>query len=115
MFNNNFFNGSSNSIQINGNTITTVGNKLIIDGQEIDLNKPQQIINITIDGDVENLDVPVVGTLNIQGDCKSVEVTNGSINIQGNVSGDVQTVNGSIKANSILGKCSTVNGSIKTN
>lgn len=55
-------------------------------------------INITIDGNVENLDVPMLGTLNIQG----------------NVSGDVQTVNGSIKVNSILGKCSTVNGSIKT-
>ena len=115
MFNNNFFNGSSNSIQINGNTITRVGNKLIVDGQEINLDKPQQIINITINGNVENLDVPVLGTVNIQGDCESVEVTNGSINIQGNVSGDVQTVNGSIKANSILGKCSTVNGSIKTN
>ena len=103
------------NIVLNGNTITRIGNKLIIDGQEIDLNKPQQIINITIDGNVENLDVPVVGTLIIQGDCKSVDVTNGSINIQGNVGGDVQTVNGSIKANSILGKCSTVNGSIKTN
>ena len=111
MFNNNYF----NSVQVNGSTITRVDNKLIVDGQEIDLNKPQQIINITIDGNVENLDVPVLGTLSIQGDCKSVDVTNGSINIQGNVSGDVQTVNGSIKANSILGKCSTVNGSIKTN
>ena len=115
MFNNNFFNSSSSSVQINGNTITRVGNKLIVDGQEIDLNKPQQIINITIDGNVENLDVPILGTLNIQGDCKSVDITNGSINIQGSVSGDVKTVNGSIKANSILGKCSTVNGSIKTN
>ena len=115
MFNNNFFNGFSNSIQINGSTITRIGNQLIIDGQEIDLNKPQQIININIDGNVENLDVPVLGTLSIQGDCKSVEVTNGSINIKGDVSGDVKTVNGSIKANSILGKCSTVNGSIKTN
>ena len=111
MSNNNYF----NSIQINGSTITRIGNQLIIDGQEIDLNKPQQIINITINGNVENLDVPVLGTVNIQGDCESVEVTNGSINIQGNVSGDVQTINGSIKANSILGKCSTVNGSIKTN
>ena len=115
MFNNNFFNGSSNSIQISGNNITRVGNKLIVDGQEINLDKPQQIINITINGNVENLDVPVLGTVNIQGDCKSVDITNGSINIQGSVSGDVKTVNGSIKANSILGKCSTVNGSIKTN
>jgi hypothetical protein len=31
MFNNNFFNGSSNSIQISGNNITRVGNKLIVD------------------------------------------------------------------------------------
>ena len=109
------FNSISNSIQISGNNITRIGNKLIIDGQEIDLNKPQQIINITINGNVENLDVPVLGTVNIQGDCKSVDITNGSINIQGSVSCDVKTVNGSIKANSILGKCSTVNGSIKTN
>ena len=101
MFNNNFFNSSSSSIQISGNNIIRVGNKLIVDGQEINLDKPQQIINITINGNVENLDVPVLGTVNIQGDCKSVDITNGSINIQGSVSGDVKTVNGSIKANSI--------------
>lgn len=42
------FNSISNSIQISGNNITRIGNKLIIDGQEIDLNKSLILLSMAM-------------------------------------------------------------------
>jgi len=76
-----------NRVTVNGTTIVTsgrsisvVGNKVIIDGKEIDLPDAKQI-NVSVEGPVEKLEVDV---------CEKISIT-------GNVGGNISTMSGDVR------------------
>ena len=117
-----------NNVNYSGKNIIATKGKIFIDGQEIDT--VNQKIDITIQGDVENIDIDFCTSINITGNVtslkstsgdihvtgnimKSVHSTSGNIEIEGNVDGDAQSTSGDIKCNNISGAVKTVSGNIK--
>lgn len=79
-------------ISINGKTyfgssISIKRNKIVIDGKVIE-DDDQKQINITINGDIQTLDVGNVGG--------SVTTVSGDVDVEGNINGSVKTVSGDI-------------------
>ena len=127
----------SNTIKINGVTITTGGKslvvsdgKVIVDGKTMN-TEDEKIINIEVHGDIDKIDVDVCRQIEVEGNVGDVRtsqgnitingsamdtVTNsqGSIKIEGDVNGDVKNSMGTVKAGgNIYGKVKTSMGSIK--
>lgn len=120
------------SITINGQTlsgknITIRGGTIIIDDETITIDEKE--INISINGNVEKLDVGSCKQIDISGDVKSVKTasgsvvikkdaehvttSSGSVSITGSVKGSVGTVSGSVKVGgTVQGDVKTVSGSI---
>lgn len=125
-----------NSITINGNKISVVGNnvsiangKVFIDGKEQG-SEDSKVINISIEGDVGNLDVDYCQKIDISGSVKKATTQSGDISVSGNVSegvnstsgdieidgdveGDIKTVSGDVRCGSVGGSVRTVSGDVK--
>lgn len=129
-------------IIIGGNAFEVQGSLSMINGkwydgtgQEIDMNnlaglKETKTINITIEGDVERLEVDCCSSITVNGNvckvntgscsitCKDIDgdahTGSGSIHAE-NISGDAKTGSGNIRANSIGGKAKTGSGDIYEN
>ena len=102
-------------IIINSNNVSITDGQVFVDGKlvnEFNTDKEEKVINITISGNVESLDVNYCQNLKITGDCKRVHNQNGSIQIGGNVSGNVHTNMGSITCGNVEGDCHTNMGNI---
>ena len=101
---------------IKGGTISITDGKTFVDGKPIDelnaINTDDKVINITIEGNVERLEVDYCTSIKVNGDAKRIKTSNGDIEIGGNVSGDVHTNMGSITCGDIEGDCHTNMGSI---
>lgn len=101
---------------IKGGTISITDGKTFVDGKPIDelnaINTDDKVINITIEGNVERLEVDYCTSIKVTGDAKRIKTSNGDIEIGGNVSGDVHTNMGSITCGDIEGDCHTNMGSI---
>ena len=129
-------------IIIGGNAFEVQGSLSMINGkwydgtgQEIDMNnlaglKEAKTINITIEGDVERLEVDCCSSITVNGNVRKVNTGSGTItckDIDGdahtgsgsihaeNISGDAKTGSGNIRANSIGGKAKTGSGDIYEN
>ena len=115
-----------NYININGKVITSKGNisisgnKIIIDGA--DQTPDSKVINIQIDGDVQNLKVDYCERITISGNVGDLQTTSGDVEC-GNVNGDVTSTSGDIECNNVGRgvkttsgdvKCGTVSGDVKT-
>ncbi len=93
-----------------GKSISISGSKVYIDGvlQEDDSKK----IYITVQGNIENLDVDNCEKIQVEGDVNTVTSKNGNV-ITGHVAGDVTNKNGNITCNNVQGDVSNKNGNIK--
>ena len=126
-------------INVNGTVIITGGNNtriagrdfyqngvLVINDQEI--NVADKIINITIEGDVGDLDVDYCTTIKVNGNTKNIKTGFGDIECQnvlgnvqtgsgdvtsGDVSGDVRTGSGDVECGAVGGKIQTGSGDIR--
>ena len=106
-------NGNGTIRQITGGKMQIIDGKIIIDGQSLkEINTDEKVINITIEGDVERLEVDYCQTIKVTGNAKRVKTFNGDIEIGGNVEGDVHTNMGSITCGNVEGDCRTNMGSI---
>lgn len=85
---------SINGVPYSGHNVSIYGDKIVIDGKEVD-----SITSKTI-------------TVTVNGDCESVETASGDISVEGSVHGGVETVSGDIKCGDIMGQASTVSGDI---
>lgn len=114
-----------NNSNFNGNNISIVNNKIYIDGKDVTPDAKE--INITVTGNIEELNVDCCAKVQINGDVGSVETQSGNVNcgnvkkniktMSGNVrckdiEGDVETMSGDVNANNITGNCSTISGDI---
>jgi hypothetical protein len=127
----NIFDKSKNMVNINGKSfegrnVIVTNNKVIIDG--VDVTPESKTINITVDANIDKLDVDVCDKVIVNGnvnelatasgdvDCKdvtgSVRTVSGDIEC-GNVGGDVSTTSGDVKAENIAGNVKTLSGDIK--
>jgi len=115
-----------NGVSYTGNSVSISNNKIVINGKEV--KDDSKVINITIDGNVDSLNVDncvkvvvngFVNDLNtMSGDVecgnvnKNVRSSSGDIEC-GNVGGDVSTSSGDIKAKGINGNVKSMTGDIK--
>lgn len=94
-----------------GRDIVINGNKVLIDGKDFTPEGNPPIINITIEGDCDNVS-NASGTVTIKGNCNSVKTASGDVDVKESVNGNVKTVSGDVKANIIKGNVETVSGDI---
>ncbi len=105
--------GHGNIKQISGGTISIVNGKIFTNGQAVnEINTDEKVINITIEGDVERLEVDYCKTIKVTGNAKRIHTSCGDIEVGGDVSGDVHTNCGSISCGNVDGDCHTNMGSI---
>jgi len=95
-----------------GRSISVVGNKIIIDGRDVDLPEVKQI-NIVVEGSVERLDVDVCQKISVAGNAGSVTTQSGDVDISGNVTGSIQTMSGDVSCDNVEGSISTMSGNVK--
>lgn len=95
-----------------GNNLQISGNQVLIDGKRVDQQEDEKVINITVEGNIDTLDVDYCDKLEITGDCGSVTSKNGNIQVKGNVNGDVTNKNGNIVCRNVAGDAETKNGDV---
>jgi len=112
-----------NGEQFSGKTVKVYGNgEIYVDGEKKvgaddnnnNNNNNIKKIEITINGNVDEIKSEGPIELNITGNANKVSTTNGSVNVTGEIKGNASTVNGAINAKKINGDASTVNGKITT-
>ena len=101
------------NINIKGNNVSIINNKIFVDGKEIGTEEKE--INIIVEGNLDKLEVDCCNLIKVNGVTKDVEVSNGNITISGDVKGNVNNINGNIIAKVINGNCKTKNGDILCN
>ena len=101
------------NINIKGNNVSIMNNKIFVDGKEIGTEEKE--INIIVEGNLDKLEVDCCNSIKVNGVTKDVEVSNGNITISGDVKGNVNNINGNIIAKVINGNCKTKNGDILCN
>lgn len=98
---------------IKGGSIQIVNGKILTDGKAVEeINTDEKVINITIEGEVERLEVDYCNEITVNGDAKRVRANCGNVNIKGNVNGDVHANCGSITCGNVEGDCHANMGSI---
>ena len=115
-----------NGVTYTGDNIIITNDKVIIDGIDYTPEKCLQI-DLTITGNVENMDINYCKNIFVQGNVDTLHNTSGNIQCNdvntlkstsgdilcNNVSGDIKTVSGNVKSNSISGNVKTLSGNIK--
>ena len=101
------------NINIKGNNVSIINNKIFVDGKEIGTEEKE--INIIVEGNLDKLEVDCCNSIKVNGVTKDVEASNGNITISGDVKGNVNNINGNIIAKVINGNCKTKNGDILCN
>lgn len=110
-----------------GSTVKVSGNKITINGT--DVTPDTKIVNITIEGDVDEVSADYCEKIVVNGNVKTLQTTSGDIECKdvqgdikttsgdvecgGNVGGSIQTVSGDVKAENISGNVKTLSGDIK--
>ena len=109
-----------------GSQVNVNGNKITINGT--DVTPDTKIVNITIEGDVDEIHADYCEKIIVNGNVKNVSTTSGDIECKdvtgdikgtsgdiqcGNIGGSVQTISGDVKAENISGNVKTLSGDIK--
>ena len=98
---------------IKGGSIQIVNGTILANGRELEeVNTDEKVINITIEGEVERLEVDYCNEITVNGAVKRVQTHCGNVNIKGDVSGDVHANCGSITCGNVEGDCHANMGSI---
>lgn len=74
------------TIKVQGNNITVLNDRIIVDGKRLDESMDFKNITIVVEGNCNSLDA--CGDVEVKGDCGRVDC-NGSCHIEGNVLGNV--------------------------
>lgn len=113
--------GGSRIINVEGDhSMSMIGGKFYIDGKEVDIQGDlhelaeldMSQVNLTINGNVENIRIGEIGSVTVNGSVSDgIVATNGSVHCQ-DVYGDVTANNGSVKAKSVRGNAIANNGNV---
>lgn len=120
-------NGEVNSIiningdNVYGRSVIISGNKIVVDGK--DVTPDSKLVNITITGDIDNLDVDYSQKIEVIGNINKLNATSADISVTGNVSNTLRTTSGDIECGNVNGDivttsgdvtCGKVSGSVRT-
>lgn len=105
-----------NKITINGNTysgnnVVISNGKVIIDGK--DFTPETKIINIHVEGNIDELKVDNCNKLLVNGNAKNIKTQSGSVEVSGAVSGDIRTISGSVNCGDVNSYIQTTSGSVE--
>lgn len=106
-----------NTVTINGRMIANKGNisisngKIVIDG--VDVTPDAKEINITVNGNVEKLEVDACDKVHIVGKVDNVKTMSGDVDIEGDISGNISTMSGDVDCYNVGGSISTMSGNVK--
>ena len=101
------------SSKYEGRTINIDGDgEVYIDGKLVHIGKEQRVVNISVEGDVENVS-GAFGSIEIAGNAGRVTSASGDVDVAGDVKGDVQSASGDIDAGgNITGSVKTASGDV---
>jgi hypothetical protein len=96
-----------------GNSVIINNGKIIIDGKEAQM-PDDRIIQITVQGNIEKLDVDACNKIEVTGNTGSIKTINGDIRVLGDVNGSIQTMSGDVNCGGkVSGSINTMSGDIK--
>lgn len=110
-----------NGISYSGNNLVIKNGRVFCDGK--DVTPEMKEINITVEGDVEKIQIDACEILNVYGSVGSIKSGSGDIDCV-NITGNIKTGSGDIKCNDVGGSietgsgninCFNVQGNVKTN
>ena len=103
-----------NGKAITGSVITFEGGRMLVDGKPFEdwSDSDEKVVNITINGNVDTLDVECCSSITISGDAKKVKTGSGEIKVNGSVSGYVKTGSGDVECGDVEGDVSTGSGNV---
>ena len=104
-----------NGKAISGSVITIENGRMLVDGKPFEdwSESDEKIINITINGNVEALDVISCNSITVNGDAKKVKTGSGDVNVKFSVFGDVHTGSGDVECKDVEGDVSTGSGNVR--
>ena len=94
-----------------GNNLTIRDNKIIIDGKDVTVDTKE--VTISIDGNVEKLEVDYCQKLFVNGEVGHIKTLSGDVEVSGEVKGSIQTMSGDVDCGNVNGSISTISGNIK--
>jgi len=99
-----------NGVTFSGSNITVSKGKIIIDGK--DVTPDSKNINITVNGNINSVEVDVCDKFTITGDVDSVQTASGDVDIKGNA-GSINTMSGDVDCWNVKGSIRTMSGDIR--
>lgn len=96
-----------------GNSISINKGNIIIDGNNVESN--DKTITISIEGNIDKLEVDYCKTIQIKGNVQMLSTGSGDVTIEGS-SGNISTGSGDVDVNeNVTGNISTGSGDVKVN
>jgi hypothetical protein len=102
---------NGNNISVSGRNIVVSNGKVLIDGK--DVTPDSKIINITVNGNIEQLNVDVCDKVLVTGSVGSVKTMSGDVDVSGDINGSVKTMSGDVDCYNVSGDISTMSGDVK--
>jgi len=99
-----------NGTKYQGSTVIVNGNRITVNGK--DVTPDTKIINILVEGDINEVTADFCEKIMVTGNAKSVRTTSGDI-VCHDVQGNVQTVSGDVECGNIGGSVATTSGDVK--
>ncbi len=99
-----------NGLNYNGKSVSISNGVISIDGRKLSIN--DKTINISVVGDIQQLQVDSCQKVDVSGNVKNLETVSGNVRC-GNVAGDVETTSGDIKCGDVGGNIETVSGDVE--
>lgn len=106
----NMSNFNLNGTVITAKSIVITNGKVILDGKDVTPDGKE--INISVEGDVESMEIDACSTIKISGNTGNIKTSVGDVEVSGAVNGSVQTQSGDINCGDVGGNASTQAGDI---
>ena len=103
-----------NGRAITGSVITIENGRMLVDGKPFEdwSESEEKVINITIEGNVEELQAPCCNNIVVKGDAKNIKTGSGYVTVEGMVKGNVNTGSGDVRCGSVGEDVNTGSGDV---
>jgi len=98
-----------------GNCISITNSRIVVNGVDV-TPENDKVINITVDGDCENIEADACTKIEVKGSVTKggIRTMSGDIDVAGNVDGNITTQSGDVESGGdVTGSVSTMSGDVK--
>jgi hypothetical protein len=104
-------------ITINGNVISTSGRNVVVNNGKVfidgvDVTPDSKTINISVEGDIDKLDVDACSKVEVVGKVGQIKTASGDVEVDGDISGSVSTMSGDVRCGDVGGNVTTMSGDV---